>query len=394
MLRHILLPSAHRVRSTVVVLAVAAVTVVTPVSAQDDTGSIGDIRREREAARDAEAAALEELELLELEDERVAQILAEIQAAVDNQAAQVQAARLQLSAAEAEVEARQSAAVDAADALVVTRVAIEERAVDAFVGTNREAEPWLASSDLNQTAIRLSMLDFAAGSDRDLLDDLRTIQADREEHLRAGEDARAEADRLRVVLESELTELEARREVQAKIQGELQARIDEWQREADQRARDAQDLTDLIKEKQAEALGFAPGDPGAASLEGFVMPTRGSVGSRFGPRVHPIFGTARMHSGVDIGAPSGQAVWVAKEGRVIFAGRKGGYGNTVIVQHEGNIATLYAHLSAFESSDGDWVDAGEVIGLIGSTGWSTGPHLHLETRVNGAPRDPLLFLPG
>ena len=251
MLRHILLPSAHRVRSTVVVLAVAAVTVVTPVSAQDDTGSIGDIRREREAARDAEAAALEELELLELEDERVAQILAEIQAAVDNQAAQVQAARLQLSAAEAEVEARQSAAVDAADALVVTRVAIEERAVDAFVGTNREAEPWLASSDLNQTAIRLSMLDFAAGSDRDLLDDLRTIQADREEHLRAGEDARAEADRLRVVLESELTELEARREVQAKIQGELQARIDEWQREADQRARDAQDLTDLIKEKQA-----------------------------------------------------------------------------------------------------------------------------------------------
>jgi murein DD-endopeptidase MepM/ murein hydrolase activator NlpD len=393
--RHPFLSSAQRLRSTFVALTiVAAVAVVAPVAAQNDDGSIGDIRREREEARDAEAAALEELELLELEDERVAQILAEIQAAVDNQAAQVQAARLQLGEAEAEVEARKNAALEAADALVLTRAAIEDRAVDAFVGTNRESEPWLTSSDLNLTAIRLSMLDFAAGSDRDLLDDLRTSQADREAHLRAGEDARAEADRLRVVLETELVELEARREVQAKIQAELEARIDEWQREADQRAREAEELTDLIKEKQAEALGFAPGDPGAASLEGFIMPTQGSPGSRFGLRVHPIFGTTRMHSGVDIGAPSGQAVWAAKEGRVIFAGRKGGYGNAVIVQHEGNVATLYAHLSAFETSDGDWVDAGEVIGLIGSTGWSTGPHLHFETRVNGEPRDPLLFLPG
>jgi murein DD-endopeptidase MepM/ murein hydrolase activator NlpD len=377
-----------------VALAVlAAIAVMAPVAAQDD-GSIGDIRREREEARDAEAAALEELELLELEDERVAEILAEIQAAVDNQAAQVQAARLQLNDAEAEVESRTTAALDAADAIVVTRAAIEQRAVDAFVGTNREAEPWLTSSDLNRTAIRLSMLDFAAGSDRDLLDDLRTIQAGREEHLRAGEEARAEADRLRLVLESELTELEARREVQAAIQAELQARIDEWQREADQRAREAEELTQLIKEKQAEALGFNPGDPGAASLEGFIMPTQGTPGSRFGLRVHPIFGTTRMHSGVDIGAPSGQAVWASKEGRVIFAGRKGGYGNTVIVQHEGNVATLYAHLSAFETSEGDWVDTGEVIGLVGSTGWSTGPHLHFETRVDGVPKDPLLFLPG
>lgn len=368
--------------------------IVAPVAAQDDGESIGDIRREREEARDAEAAALEELELLELEDERVAQILGDIQAAVDNQAAQVQAARRQLDEAQAEVDARRIAALEAEDALVVTRAAIEDRAVDAFVGTNREPEPWLASADLNRTAIRLSMLDFAAGSDRDLLDDLRTIQADREDNLRAGEEARAEADRLRVVLESELAELETRRQVQAEIQAELQARIDEWQREADQRAVEAEELTQLIKDKQAEALGFQPGDPGAASLEGFVMPTQGTPGSGFGMRVHPIFRTTRMHAGVDIGAPSGQAVWAAKEGRVIFAGAKGGYGNTVIVQHEGTVATLYAHLSAFETSEGDWVDTGEVIGLIGSTGWSTGPHLHFETRVDGEPRDPLLFLPG
>lgn len=392
-MRHFLPSSASRVRSIVRIVAVLAlVATVAPAAAQDEE-TISDIRREREEARDAEAAALAELELLELEDERVAEILAEIQAAVDNQAAQVQAARVQLDAAEAEVEARTTAALEAADAIVVTEAQIQQRAVDAFVGTNRDIEPWLASSDLNLTAIRLSMLEFAAGSDRDLLDELRTNQAEREANLRAGEDARAEAERLEALLEDELGELETRLEVQAEIQAELQARIDAWQREADQRARDAEDLTQLIKDKQAEELGFDPGDPGAASVDGFIMPTEGRVGSRFGPRVHPIFGTSRMHSGVDIGAPTGQAVWASKEGRVIFAGVKGGYGNTVIVQHEGNVATLYAHLSALRTSVDEWVDTGEVIGLIGSTGWSTGPHLHFETRVNGEPKDPLLFLP-
>ncbi len=64
-----------------------------------------------------------------------------------------------------------------------------------------------------------------------------------------------------------------------------------------------------------------------------------------------------------------------------------------IVQHEGNVATLYAHMSAFRSSEGDRVEAGDIVGLVGSTGFSTGPHLHFETRVNGVPKDPQLFLP-
>ncbi len=393
MMRLSLSPLNQRVRAVcVVITTMAAVAAVAPVAAQDGE-SIGDIRREREEVRDAEAAALEELELLELEDERVAEILAEIQSAVDNQSAQVQAARQQLDAAEREVAARETAALEAADAIVITTAEIEQRAVDAFVGTNREFEPWLTSSDLNRTAIRLSMLDFAAGSDRDLLDDLRTVQADRDANLRAGEEARAEADEFRAVLEDELAELETRRGVQAEVQAELQSRIDAWQAQADEQARSAEELTELIQEKQAAELGFTPGDPGSASVEGFIMPTEGSVGSKFGLRVHPIFGSTRMHTGVDIGAPSGQAIWAAKAGRVIFAGSKGGYGNAVIVQHEGNVATLYAHMSALRTSVGDQLEAGDLLGLVGSTGYSTGPHLHFETRVNGEPRDPELFLP-
>ncbi|MDW3218329.1 MAG: peptidoglycan DD-metalloendopeptidase family protein [Acidimicrobiales bacterium] len=387
-------PRTHRIAPRLLLaLAVAAALLAGPVAAQDDD-SIGDIRQKREDARDAEAEALEALELLELEDERIAEVLAQIQAAVDNQTVQVAAARQQLEAAEAEVESRERAADAAAGAILRTEAEIQQRAVDAFVGTNREFEPWLTSEDLNQTAIRLSLLDFAAGSDRDLLDELRVVQVERDLHLLAGEEARAEADALQHQLADELAELEERRKTQARIQAELQDRIEEWEREADQRAREAQEFTDLIKEKQAEELGFAPGDPGAASVEGFILPTQGQVGSRFGPRIHPIFGSTRVHSGVDIGAPQGQAIWAAKEGRVIFAGWKGGYGNAVIIQHEGNVATLYAHMSEIRTSDGEWVDQAEVIGLIGSTGWSTGPHLHFETRVDGEPKDPELFLPG
>jgi murein DD-endopeptidase MepM/ murein hydrolase activator NlpD len=382
-------------------LVAVLVVLAGPVAAQDSPGdtvpdgdeSIGDIRRDREQVRDAEAAALETLELLELEDERLGEVVAEIQAAVDAQASQVQAARQRLDAAEEEVRRRERAAADAAAEIVRTEQAIRDRAVDTFVGTQGRIEPWLTSSDLNRTAIRLAMIGFTAGSDRDQLDDLRTIQAEREENVRAGEDARTEADSLRVALEDELAELEARNEVQARIQAELQSRIAEWENEVDRRAREAEELTDLIRQKQAEELGFDPGDPGAASIEGFVFPTDGEVRSGFGPRVHPIFGSLRLHSGFDISGSSGQPVRASKEGRVIFAGVKGGYGITVIVQHEGNVATLYAHMSALRTSEGEQVDTGEIVGLVGSTGWSTGPHLHFETRVDGVPKDPALFLP-
>ncbi len=367
-----------------------AVALAAPAIADE---SISDLRSDREAARDAEAAALAELELLELEDLRIAEILAEIQVAVDAQVARVEGARQALLAAEAEVRDRESLAAQAAENVDRTTEEIRTRAVDAFVGTDNSVEPWLGSDDLNRTAVRIALLEFAAGSERDLLDQLRTLQAEREAHVVAGEEARLEADELRLELEDELSELELRRMVQMEIQNELQARIDAWQSEADQRASDSAEFDQMIKDLTARELGVVPGSPGAESLEGYIMPTDGSIGSSFGSRLHPIFGTIRQHDGVDIGGTTGDPIWASKDGSVIFAGRKGGYGNTVIIQHDGAVATLYAHMSEIFAGTGDRVDQGEVIGLVGSTGWSTGPHLHFETRFNGEPKDPLLFLP-
>ena len=115
------------------------------------------------------------------------------------------------------------------------------------------------------------------------------------------------------------------------------------------------------------------------------------VSSEFNPnRVHPVYGTARPHVGTDYAAPPGTPIWASGDGRIIHRGPKGGYGNTVVLQHGGNITTLYAHMRNFASgqSTGDRVQQGDVIGYVGSTGVSTGPHLHYEFRVDGVHRNP------
>ena len=105
-------------------------------------------------------------------------------------------------------------------------------------------------------------------------------------------------------------------------------------------------------------------------------------------RVHPITGQNRMHNGWDMDGPQGAPIKAAKEGRVILAGVKGGYGNTIMIDHGGGFVTLYAHQSKFGVGLGQTVSAGQVIGYIGSTGQSTGPHLHFEIRINGTPVNP------
>ncbi len=357
-------------------------------------GSISDLRKQREEARDAKAAALAEVDLLKLQDAEIADVLAEIQSSVDAQVARVQGARQAFDSAIEEVTNRQQAAADAALALIATGEQIAERAVEAYVGSSAGAEPWLVSSDLNRTAVRLALIDLTAGTDRDLLDQLRRLEAQRSQDLIAGVEAQAEADELRVALEAELTQLEDRRRVEDSVRAEVQSRIDEWQSNAAELERDANDMTYLIQQKQAEALGFPIGSSGVESVKGFIFPKNGRISSKFGPRSHPIFGSTRSHPGVDITGRTGDPIWAAKSGRVIFSGRRGGYGNAVVIQHEGNISTLYAHMSELQTSQGDWVEQGEVIGLTGTTGFSTGSHLHFETRVSGVPKDPEVFLPG
>ncbi|WP_375250775.1 M23 family metallopeptidase [Sphingomonas sp.] len=118
------------------------------------------------------------------------------------------------------------------------------------------------------------------------------------------------------------------------------------------------------------------------------MPVAGRVTSTFGMRMHPLLGFMRMHKGMDIGAPYGSPIYAAIDGVVQFAGRSGGYGNFVKLAHAGGLATGYGHMSRIAVSPGARVRRGQVIGYVGSTGISTGPHLHWEVWRNGRPVNP------
>ncbi|MDQ2986446.1 MAG: peptidoglycan DD-metalloendopeptidase family protein [Armatimonadota bacterium] len=121
----------------------------------------------------------------------------------------------------------------------------------------------------------------------------------------------------------------------------------------------------------------------------FRIPVSGRMSSGFGGRYHPVLKRTRMHTGVDIAAPTGTAIHAAGDGEVIFAGWRGGYGNCIIIDHGGGTATLYGHCSRLYVGVGKKVSTGDSIAAVGSTGMSTGPHLHWEVRVNGTPVNPL-----
>ncbi len=128
---------------------------------------------------------------------------------------------------------------------------------------------------------------------------------------------------------------------------------------------------------------------------GFISPLRVPlvVTSKYGYRPHPVTGRYQFHKGIDFRAVTGTRVYASKGGRVIFAGRKGGYGKIVGIEHEGNFTTWYGHLSRIRVKRGQTVNQGKVIGLSGNTGISTGPHLHFEIRYKGRSEKPTKHLP-
>jgi murein DD-endopeptidase MepM/ murein hydrolase activator NlpD len=121
----------------------------------------------------------------------------------------------------------------------------------------------------------------------------------------------------------------------------------------------------------------------------FSVPSHGPITSGFGYRIHPILKRRRMHSGIDFGAPMGSPIYAAAAGEVFHAGWLGSYGRYIVILHGDSISTLYGHCSVLEVQPGQYVRRGQVIGRVGSTGFSTGPHLHFEVREDGVPIIPM-----
>ena len=146
--------------------------------------------------------------------------------------------------------------------------------------------------------------------------------------------------------------------------------------------------------KAASGL-FAPGFHSGPFVRPAGLPVRtNAISSSFGTRWHPLMGGYRFHAGIDLAAAMGAPIFATSSGTVAAAGWCGGYGNCVTIDHGDGCFTLYGHLSRVDVATGQRVGSGQALGLVGSTGNSTGPHLHYEVRINGRPVDPGPYLRG
>ena len=136
-----------------------------------------------------------------------------------------------------------------------------------------------------------------------------------------------------------------------------------------------------------------PENAGSTQSGAMQWPVAGNVTSGFGERKNPLGPGDDFHPGLDIAAESGTPIMASASGRVVSAGPDGGYGNLIVLDNGNGVTTRYAHCSQIFARVGEAVIAGETIGAVGSTGASTGPHLHFEVRVNDKPVDPSLYLP-
>lgn len=352
-----------------------------------------DPRSQRDKARDRKAQLARQLDGLEASEEELVQALEALNAQVRAQSARVAAARQAVAAAEAELDqARRQLEATRAEIASVSQ-ALVDQAVRSFIQPGGESfQSFVESSDITEVTRKQALLGQVVATEDDLVDALKAAREDLEIAEAAAQDAAAKAADRRQVAEGELAVLARDRDAKARVKADVDRRQREVLSEIDALAAQESRLTRLIREREA-AAARAAAQRSTASPDlrsgsgGCIWPTRGVVTSEYGYR------WGRLHAGIDISAPTGTPIWAAKGGVVIFSGVMSGYGNVVVVDHGGGFSTLYAHQSRIAARDGQSVSQGQTIGYVGSTGRSTGPHLHFETRYGGTASNPRGCLP-
>ena len=353
------------------------------------------------------------MDALLADDDAIIAALEELDGYIDLQRTRIGAAEAAITAAEAEAGAARAEADWLVDEIGSIRDRLRQRAIAAYVQPSVDTFEQLASNTLNDGAVRMFLLDLAIGNELEIADELRVAEAQLEVVRRQAVARAEEADRERQAQQQRLADLEEARLAAVELRVEIQSRISEWElvsEEIEQADRDmereifrieeeirrAEEERRRREEEERRAAIEAERRAHEAEHGPFVLvawPADGEKTSGFGPRVHPIFGSVRQHNGIDLDGDTGDRVRAARSGEVILAGQRGGFGNTIVIYHGLGYSTLYGHLSRIEVSVGQQVQSGDRIGAIGSTGWSTGPHLHFELRIDGRAVDPTPYLP-
>jgi murein DD-endopeptidase MepM/ murein hydrolase activator NlpD len=221
--------------------------------------------------------------------------------------------------------------------------------------------------------------------DKEIIEDIKQAKEDVEFKKKLAVDKR---DTIKEKAEQSLKALNELSVARSKLDSEISsinAQLKKLEQQENELIRQSNELANQIRRLQ-QSGSYAGG------TMRWPVPSSSKISSYFGNRLHPILKVYKMHTGIDISASSGTSIVSANKGVVIMAGWQNGYGYTVVVDHGGGISTLYAHCSKLLVKVGDSVNAGDTIAKVGSTGLSTGPHLHFEVRKNGTPVNPLDYV--
>lgn len=384
-------PALRRTGIAVLSLA-AAVGLAAPVGASPEERRLEEVRQrladvssELEAAREARDS---QARVHEVAQERVAEVLGavgEAELAVERQQAAVAEAETALDQAEAVFDQRRE--ITAQRVATLYRNAARSTFVDLFAG-----------DDPGEVLARSALLDAVGRTDRLAFEQAAAARQAIEGSARRVLEERAALQRVLDEQRSLLAEVESLRQDAAIALAEQQEEVDELQSHADHLAAEGRELAAVAQRRAAaSARPSAPvsRSSSASSAEvavapapgGWQWPASGTVTSGFGMR------WGRLHAGIDIAGSHGSSIVASRGGTVTHAGRLGGYGNLVVVNHGDGTASAYAHLSSIDAWVGQSVYAGQRLGGMGCSGSCTGTHLHFEIRVNGNPQNPRNFLP-
>jgi murein DD-endopeptidase MepM/ murein hydrolase activator NlpD len=400
------------IRALAVAAVLASVLVPRPLAADDL-----DHELERVARRIDEVAAM--IDEITASRSALAAQIKDAATRLDGLEAELAAAGAALGRVTARVEVQRGLARDTATrlrdafedltetraAIAVVRIFAIESARSAYIsGPGHPATLPMMTEDVTAVAVGLEYLARAGRAHQHSLATYEVLEnhaASQAESIAAEDEAlqaqlhtlellEADLETVHVSYQTQRVEMLAALEIQAHLLETLDEEIAHFEAELDGLQADQGSLRRRIAREQATASTAAS----AVGATGFVRPVPGAITSGFGPRHHPILGYSRPHTGVDFRAPHGQPIKAAQSGVVILANVWGGYGRAVVIDHGGGLATLYAHQSSLAVSYGDRVMAGDVIGKVGTSGLSAGPHLHFEVRIGGEPVDPAPYLSG
>ena len=365
----------------VLVFAVLAVAPVLADELEEKQQQLNSVQQQIEAQQ-------RKAELARRKEQTIAEQLRAIQQELDTAEDEYETVNDQLENTEQHIKANVELSNRLTKKLEVQTKTLHRRIRDIYKnGQVNYLDVLLGAKDFNDFVGRMDILKKILAYDNALIQGTKAAR----ETLRKAKE-QLEADRAKIV---ELRKLAAaKREQVAERRQERRGVLNAATYERETAERAYRELIETSRQIEQMIKRIQSGEKNIGGSTGtMTWPAEGEITSPFGWRVHPIFGTQRLHTGIDIGADYGDAIRAADGGVVIHADWMGGYGNAVIIDHGNGISTLYAHNSQLLVDEGQTVAKGQTVARCGSTGYSTGPHLHFEVRQNGSPVNPLNYLP-